>query len=220
MTKKARNNSSTAGGASSSGTTKRRNSGTAGGASSSGTAGTRSTPAVPKKQIPQQIEDAGFLPADKEYCKNITHESNIKSASMLVTKCNEDGWLHKSSTELKRALRREEIGWMLSREDLLVAMPMDYSPTVVFFKQSDLDFQHLQLLLDCFRSMDVVLNKMLEDWKASNEVPESYLELQQICKDFMESPHLRIKIPSSLEGLDSDFNQSSFNHNQLKTLIN
>ena len=100
---------------------------------------------------------------------------------------------------------------MLLREDLLVAMPMDYSPTVVFFKQSDLDFQHLQLLLDCFRSMDVVLNKMLEDWKESNEVPESYLELQQICKDFMESPHLGIKIPSSLEGLDSDFNKSSFN---------
>ena len=109
MTKKARDNS---GGASSSGTTRRRNSGTAGVASSSGTAGTRSTPAVPKKQIPQQIEDAGFLPADKEYyCKNITHESNIKSASKLATKCNEDGWLHKSSTELKRALGREEIGW-------------------------------------------------------------------------------------------------------------
>ena len=87
-----------AGGAPSSGTPRRRNSGTAGGASSSGTAGARSTPAVPKKQIPQQIEDAGLLPADKEYhCKNITHESNIKSASKFATKCNEDGWLHKKS---------------------------------------------------------------------------------------------------------------------------
>ena len=74
---------------------------------------------------------------------------------------------------------------MLSREDLIVVMPMDYSPTVVFFKQSDLDLQHFQLLLDCFRSMDVVLNKMLEDWQASNEVPKSYLELHQVCKDFM-----------------------------------
>ena len=39
-----------------------------------------------------------LLPADKEYyCKNITHESNIKSASKFATKCNEDGWLNKKS---------------------------------------------------------------------------------------------------------------------------
>ena len=79
---------------------KRRNSGTTGGAFSSGTAGSaiRSTLAVPKRQIPQPMEDAGFLPADKAYyCKNITHESNIKSASKFTTKCNEDGWLNRKS---------------------------------------------------------------------------------------------------------------------------